>query len=215
MAKGALNPEEAFSKEHWLSSFGLFSSVIGVRGVQTGITHTNSRVPSPHQNTPNPTTVTQENVLTAKLPNLPKIREWSNAKMPEIVLVQNSIGGYHFAVRKNNGGSGDGAGTGGGVNKGTGNRVSNFAGKINANNIPNMTKNDILESLPINWKHTENNGFVHIRDVNGNVRMKIDPPDKVTNYDHVHIFDESGNPLDLNLNVVDRKSQDAHIPYKK
>ncbi len=99
--------------------------------------------------------------------------------------------------------------------KGTGNGVGNFVGKINADNIPNMTKNDILEGLPSNWKYTENNGFVHIRDANGNVRMKIDPPDKVTKYDHVHIFDESGNPLDVNLNVVDRKSPDAHIPYKK
>lgn len=73
-----------------------------------------------------------------------------------------------------------------------------------------MTKNDILEGLPSNWKHNENNGFVHIE-----MLMKIDPSDKVTKYDHVHIFDESGNPLDVNLNVVDRKSPDAHIPYKK
>lgn len=45
--------------------------------------------------------------------------------------------------------------------------------------------------------------------------MRIDPPDKVTKYDHVHLFDESGNPIDVSLNVVDRKSPDAHIPYKK
>lgn len=29
------------------------------------------------------------------------------------------------------------------------------------------------------------------------------------------LFDESGNPIDINLNFVDRKSSDAHIPYKK
>ncbi len=34
-----------------------------------------------------------------------------------------------------------------------------------------------------------------------NVRMKI-PPDKVTNYDHVHLFDENGNPIDANLNIA-------------
>ncbi len=34
-----------------------------------------------------------------------------------------------------------------------------------------------------------------------NVRMKI-PPDKVTNYDHVHLFDENGNPIDVNLNIA-------------
>ncbi|MUG46155.1 transposase [Paenibacillus woosongensis] len=78
-----------------------------------------------------------------------------------------------------------------------------------------MSKQEILNSLPKDWKYTENNGFVHIRDANGNVRMKIDSPDKVTKYDHVHLFDESGNPFDVNLNVVDRKSPDAHIPYKK
>ncbi|WP_310552057.1 hypothetical protein [Paenibacillus glufosinatiresistens] len=81
--------------------------------------------------------------------------------------------------------------------------------------IEGGVEQEILDSLPKDWKYTENNGFVHIRDANGNVRMKIDPPDKVTKYDHVHLFDESGNPIDVNLNVVDRKSPDAHIPYKK
>ena len=108
-----------------------------------------------------------------------------------------------------------GDGVGSNSAKGKGNRVGIFAGKINADNIPNMTKNDILEGLPSNWKYTENNGFVHIRDANGNIRMRIAPPDKVTKYDYVHIFDESGYPLVKNLNVVDRKSPDAHIPYKK
>jgi len=98
-----------------------------------------------------------------------------------------------------------------GSNKGTG----NFAGKINSTNIPNMTKKEILDSLPKDWKYTENNGFVHVRDANGNIRMRIDPPDKVTKYDHVHLYDEKGNPLDVNLNIVDRKSPDAHIPIKK
>lgn len=45
--------------------------------------------------------------------------------------------------------------------------------------------------------------------------MKIDHPDKVTKYDHVHIFYKNGNSLDINLKVVDRKSPNAHIPYKK
>lgn len=45
--------------------------------------------------------------------------------------------------------------------------------------------------------------------------MRIDPPDKMTKYDHVHLFDKNGNPLDKNLRIVDRKSPDAHIPYKK
>lgn len=45
------------------------------------------------------------------------------------------------------------------------------------------------------------------------MRIRIDPADKVTKYPHVHIYDESGNLLDINGNVVDRKSPDGHIPY--
>ncbi len=91
----------------------------------------------------------------------------------------------------------------------------NFAGKVNTADIPNMSKNELIEKLPSDWKVTENNGFVHVRDAEGNIRMRIDPPDKVTNYDHVHLYDETGKPLDVNLNIVDRKSPDAHIPIDK
>jgi hypothetical protein len=82
-------------------------------------------------------------------------------------------------------------------------------------NLPNMTKSEILDNLPKGWKYTENNGFVHVRDENGVIRMRIDPPDKVTKYDHVHLYNENGESLDINGNVVDKKSPDAHIPYKK
>ncbi|MDR4174099.1 transposase [Bacillus cereus] len=78
-----------------------------------------------------------------------------------------------------------------------------------------MSKKEILEKLPDGWKYTENNGFVHVRDGNGTIRMRIDPPDKVTKYDHVHLYDENKNPLDVNGSIVDAKSPDAHIPYKK
>lgn len=94
-------------------------------------------------------------------------------------------------------------------------KYTNAFGKINARNIPNMSKKEILEKLPEGWKYTENNGFVHVRDGNGTIRMRIDPPDKVTKYDHVHLYDENKNPLDVNGSIVDAKSPDAHIPYKK
>ncbi|MEK4860251.1 hypothetical protein [Bacillus sp. CH_70] len=45
--------------------------------------------------------------------------------------------------------------------------------------------------------------------------MRIDPPDKVIKYNHVHLYDENKNPLDVNMSIVDAKSPDAHIPYKK
>ncbi len=77
-----------------------------------------------------------------------------------------------------------------------------------------MSKKDILDGLPKGWTHTKNNGFVHVKDANGTIRMRIDPPDKVTKYDHVHLYDANKNPLDINGNVVSPKSPDAHIPYK-
>ncbi|MBO0468129.1 hypothetical protein JZO73_11385 [Enterococcus plantarum] len=87
--------------------------------------------------------------------------------------------------------------------------------KNNFSNIPKMSKSDILNSIPKDWSYTENNGFVHVRDSNGQVRMKIDPPDKVTKYDHVHLFDKDGNVINKNGQIVGRKSSEAHIPYKK
>ncbi|WP_243521869.1 WXG100 family type VII secretion target [Bacillus pseudomycoides] len=86
---------------------------------------------------------------------------------------------------------------------------------LKPSNIPNMPRQELLDSVPNNWKINDNNGFAHIRDENGLMRMRIDPPDKVTKYDHVHIYDEAGNSLDVNGNIVDSKSPAAHIPYKK
>ncbi|MCY8857121.1 hypothetical protein [Bacillus atrophaeus] len=47
--------------------------------------------------------------------------------------------------------------------------VGKFGGEIIAKNIPNMSKKQILDSLPTEWKYTENNGFVHVRDTSGNI----------------------------------------------
>ncbi len=95
-----------------------------------------------------------------------------------------------------------------------GKNVGNVTKKLDTNNIPNMTKQDIIDSIPDDWNYTGRNGFVHIRDADGNIRVRIDPPDKVTNYPHVHAYDSSGNLLDSAGNIVDRKSPDGHIPYK-
>lgn len=48
----------------------------------------------------------------------------------------------------------------------------------------------------------------------GNLRVKIHPPDKVTKYDHLHIYDKSGNCLNKNLEVVERTSSEAHIQIR-
>ena len=86
--------------------------------------------------------------------------------------------------------------------------------KFDPSNIPNMNKQEIIDSIPDTWKYTEHNGFVHVRDESGRIRIRIDPPDKVTQYPHVHIYDDEGNLLDILGNVVSKKSMAGHIPYK-
>ena len=92
--------------------------------------------------------------------------------------------------------------------------AGNIAKNLDTNNIPNMTKQEIIDVIPDNWKYTEHNGFVHIKDETGKMRIRIDPPDKITQYPHVHVYDNNGNLLDKLGNIVDRKSPDGHIPYK-
>lgn len=92
--------------------------------------------------------------------------------------------------------------------------AGNIAKNLDTNNIPNMTKQEIIDAIPDNWTYTEHNGFVHIKDETGKIRIRIDPPDKVTQYPHVHVYDNDGNLLDGLGNIVDRKSPSGHIPYK-
>ena len=101
-----------------------------------------------------------------------------------------------------------------GVDVESGSTAGNIAKNLDTNNIPNMTKQEISDAIPDNWKYTEHNGFVHIKDEAGKIRIRIDPPDKVTQYPHVHVYDNDGNLLDSLGNIVDRKSPDGHIPYK-
>ncbi|MDL2250823.1 DUF6531 domain-containing protein [Lachnospiraceae bacterium OttesenSCG-928-J05] len=70
-----------------------------------------------------------------------------------------------------------------------------------------------INNLPEGWTRTDNNGRTHVRDGNGKIRVRIDPPDGKTDYRHRHNYDEDGNSLDKDGNVVDRKSPDGHIPY--
>lgn len=84
--------------------------------------------------------------------------------------------------------------------------VSNNAfGSLSTRNIPNMSKKQILDKIHKNWKYTENNGFVHVRDGSGRLRMRIDPPDNKTKYHHVHLYNQTGQPLNKNMKVVDKK----------
>ena len=92
--------------------------------------------------------------------------------------------------------------------------ISNVTQNLDTNNIPSMTKQEIIDNISDNWRYIENNGFVHIKDSTGKIRIRIDPPDKVTRYPHVHVYDGKGNLLDRFGNIVDKKSPDGHIPYK-
>jgi len=47
----------------------------------------------------------------------------------------------------------------------TGNDESNFG--FDTENIPNMTKEKLLDKIPKDWSVTENNGFIHVRDAEG------------------------------------------------
>jgi hypothetical protein len=47
-----------------------------------------------------------------------------------------------------------------------------------------------------------------------NIRIRIDPPDKGTRYDHIHFYDANGNSLDINLGIVPEDSPAAHIAIK-
>lgn len=85
--------------------------------------------------------------------------------------------------------------------------------KLSPKDINNMSLDDLRKSIPDDWKIFENNGRVHIKDANGQMRVRIDPPDKITKYKHMHIYDDLGNPLDKLGNIVDRTSIDGHLPW--
>jgi hypothetical protein len=43
------------------------------------------------------------------------------------------------------------------------------------------------------------------------VRARIDPPNTIVPYHHLHLYNESGESLNAGLKVVERHSLEAHI----
>ncbi|MGL5263762.1 MAG: hypothetical protein ACRDAI_04190 [Candidatus Rhabdochlamydia sp.] len=84
-------------------------------------------------------------------------------------------------------------------------------------NTESYNKNQIvsdLETIGLKIRgQSPDRRFMNFRDKHGNIRVKIHPADKVTDYDHLHIYDKLGNPLNKYLKVVERTSIEAHIPY--
>lgn len=80
-----------------------------------------------------------------------------------------------------------------------------------------LDKNQIvkdLESIGFKIKGASPDGrFIEFKDKFGNLRVKIHPSDKITKYDHMHVYNKKGDPLNINLKRVDKTSIEAHIPY--
>lgn len=96
----------------------------------------------------------------------------------------------------------------------------NIGSNINTSNndfditkAKNMSKEQLKNNIPDDWTYTEHNGFVHIKDAQGNIRIRIDPADNTTTYQHMHLYDAKGNSLDSGGNIVNYKDSSAHIPY--
>ena len=86
------------------------------------------------------------------------------------------------------------------------------SGNVDLNDVD---VNNLPDSLPDGWRHTDNNGRIHIRDEEGKIRIRVDPPDNVgTPYRHKHYYDKDYKPLDVNGNSVPQNSPDAHIPLQ-
>jgi hypothetical protein len=80
--------------------------------------------------------------------------------------------------------------------------------------LSKLTPEQLKQALPDGWTYSgsPDGKFVHTKDGNGNYRIRIDPPDKVTQYSHIHILDEKGNALDINGNIVPSNSPEGHMP---
>lgn len=72
-----------------------------------------------------------------------------------------------------------------------------------------------MESVGVKLKgKSSDSNFMEFVDKHGNVRAKIHPPDKVTTYDHLHIYDRSRMPLNTNLKPVSPRDPAAHIEIR-
>ncbi|WHX26185.1 LXG domain-containing protein [Virgibacillus halodenitrificans] len=106
MIQGAINPEENFSKEHWLNSIGLAGMVVGARvpagragsAQKATVTKVDGAGKTPGV-TPKPKpdagkmTIPTIQTLTGKL-------NWFKAHLPELRVVQDSTGGQHYVFSK-------------------------------------------------------------------------------------------------------------------
>ncbi|MFZ3589124.1 hypothetical protein ACOI1C_07500 [Bacillus sp. DJP31] len=144
-----------------------------------------------------------EGIITEELDSENSIVE-EYELISSLPLYENTVLGSEITPDCLGGGSG-GGGIGGG---------SSGFGNLNTTLIPSSKKVQVLRSLPITWTRYSDPyyKFIEVR-YNGLARVKIHPPDRVTNYHHVHLYNSYGQSLDRFGRVVDYRSQAAHIPY--
>ena len=83
----------------------------------------------------------------------------------------------------------------------------------NLSSVVNCSREELQEYTPNGWSFHEHNGRIHIKDNNMVIRIRIDPPDRVTTYTHIHLYNQNGEPLDINGSVVGHREPSGHIPY--
>ena len=118
LVKGVVTPEEQFSKEHLLASFGLTTVFVGGVRTPNSLAGTVNKLPNSSPPKVKRTALSTRIKSSQKLAILTNIREWYRVNVPEIGFVYDSIGGYHLIVKKAEGGSGGGSR---GSGKGSGN----------------------------------------------------------------------------------------------
>ncbi|HEX2573672.1 MAG TPA: hypothetical protein VH877_29245 [Polyangia bacterium] len=84
--------------------------------------------------------------------------------------------------------------------------VAQRAGSMNRGQVTQA-----LENLGLRRSGSPDGRFMHFRDAAGRLRARIDPPDKITPYEHLHIYNENGELMDPNGNAVPRDSPAGHI----
>ncbi|WP_121616431.1 T7SS effector LXG polymorphic toxin [Virgibacillus halodenitrificans] len=111
MIQGAINPEENFSKEHWLNSIGLAGMVVGARvpagRAGSGTKATVNKVDGVKK-TPDATPKAKPDAGKMTIPTIQTLTgklNWFKAHLPELRVVQDSAGGQHYVFSKR----GDGA----------------------------------------------------------------------------------------------------------
>ena len=82
-------------------------------------------------------------------------------------------------------------------------------------NIENISREQmVLDArafgLDLNNKHF-NSPCIEFSDKREIIRFKMHEPDRWTSYNHIHIYDNNGRPLNIKLEIVSRVSKEAHI----